>query len=204
MSNKKTSEDQNRNLPYTLAFRLPAAFRDYFATCQRKLDAVCNSFEPPELGHLTVKFLGFSSEFLNDARIVELLPVIHEVTRKYLPLKIFVRGFDTFTYAQGRNKVIYLKVLPNPALNALHHEFCDKFSEFEMFPHADKENFQPHITLSKDILPDCHEQLNKILLRSKKMAKRHIKISDLVVMNAYRLFPVTDKLTPHLICPPAR
>jgi 2'-5' RNA ligase len=122
----KIADENSKNLPYTLAFRLPAAFRDYFATCRQKLAEVCNSFEPAELSHLTVKFLGFSSEFLDEKKIIELLPLLYEMTRKYLPLKIYVRGFDTFTYASGRSTVVYLKVLPNEKLSALHHELCDR------------------------------------------------------------------------------
>jgi len=106
---KKQADENNRNLPYTLAFRVPVSFRGYLSACQQKLVQVCNSFEAPETAHLTVKFLGFSSDFLDDARIVELLPEIHAIAAKYLPLKIYMRGFELFRYAEGRATVVFLK-----------------------------------------------------------------------------------------------
>lgn len=204
MTNQKQADENNRNLPYTLAFRVPAIFRSYLAACQQKLLRVCDSFEPPETAHLTVKFLGFSSEFLDDQRIIGLLPSIHSICARYLPLKIYVRGFDVFRYAQGRATVIFLKVLPCQALQNLHNEVCEKFGEFEIFPHADRHNYQPHITLSKDLKPGHAEELQKILLRSRKMAKRHLKVSDLVVMSPNRMFPVLAELPDPLICPPVK
>ncbi len=204
MTSQKKAEESNRNLPYTLAFRVPVAFRSYLGACQQKLQQVCKSFEAPETAHLTVKFLGFSSDFLDDKRVIELLPELYAICAKYLPLKIYLRGFDIFRYAEGRATVIFLKVLPCPALKALHNEVCDRFEEFEIFPHADKHNYQPHITLSKDLKPHHEEQLQKILLRSRKMAKRHLKVSDLVVMSPNRMFPVLAEIPDPLICPPVK
>lgn len=201
---RKQADESNRNLPYTLAFRVPVSFRSYLAACQQKLGRVCNSYEPPETAHLTVKFLGFSSEFLDDDRVIELLPEIYRICSRFLPIKIYMRGFDVFTYAQGRATVIFLKVLPCPALIELHNLVCERFSEFEIFPHADRDNYQPHITLSKDLRPGSEEQLQKILLRSRKMAKRHLKVSDLVVMTPNRMFPVMAEIPDPLICPPVR
>lgn len=201
---KNKNEYNGNSLPYSLAFRLPVAFRSFYTACQQKLTKVCASFEQPELCHLTVKFLGFSSEFLTETKVIELLPTIYEVAKNYLPLKIYVRGFEIFSYAEKKSRVVFLKVLPNKALTNLHHEFCDHFPEFEIFSHADKDNFQPHITLSKDLKTDCDKQLQRILLRSKKTAKRHVKVSDLVVMTPYRLFPVAAKINDSLICPPVK
>lgn len=204
MSHKKT-EEASKNLPYTLAFRMPAAFREFFCNCQKKLSGVCASFEPYESAHMTVKFLGFSSEFLDDDKVIELLPMIHEIASRYLPLKIYLRGFGTFSYAEGRSTVVYMKVLPNDQLKRFHHELCDRFAEFDFFPHADKENFLPHITLSKDICTNMTDRLNRVVSRSNRMAKRHLKIDDLVVMTPFRMFPVTRlKTDGPLICPPVK
>lgn len=201
---QKKADEHNRNLPYTLAFRVPVAFRDYLGSCQQKLAGVCKSFESPETAHITVKFLGFSSDFFDDKRVIELLPELYRICSRYLPLKIYMRGFDVFKYAEGRATVIFLKILPCQALWALHNELCDRFEEFEIFPHADRQNYQPHITLSKDLKPNQEEHLQKILLRSRKMAKRHLKLNDLVVMSPNRMFPVLAEIPEPLICPPAR
>jgi len=203
MSNT-VSEETSKNLPYTLAFRMPLAFRDYFCNCQKKLAEVCSSFEPYESAHMTLKFLGFSSDFLDDARIIEMLPLIYEITAAYFPLKIYTRGFGIFSYDEGKKTVVYLKVLQNQALTKLHNELCDRFAEFDFFPHADKQNFLPHITLSKEILENKHEKLARIACRSNKMAKRHLKLDDLVVMTPFRMFPVTPRIDRPLICPPVK
>ncbi|PKL42056.1 MAG: hypothetical protein CVV41_16540 [Candidatus Riflebacteria bacterium HGW-Riflebacteria-1] len=194
----------NRSLPYTLAFRVPLSFRSYLSACQQKLTTICKSFEEPESAHLTVKFLGRASGYLDDDKIIELLPQIHRIASKYLPLKIYLRGFDVFKYEHNRITVVFLKVLPNARLSAFHHELCEQFEEFDTFQHADKENYQPHITLSKDLIPDNEQQIMRLVSRSRKMAKRHLKIDDLVVMGPNRLFPVTDDLSAPLICPPVK
>ena len=197
-------DNSNRSLPYTLAFRVPLSFRGYLAVCQQKLTTICNSFEAPEEAHLTVKFLGRASGYLDDDKITELFPQIHGIAAKSLPLKIYLRGFDVFRYEHNRITVVFLKVLPNQWLNAFHHELCEQFAEFDFFKHADRENYQPHITLSKDLIPDNENQIMRLVSRSRKMAKRHLKIDDLVVMGPNRLFPVTDDLSAPLICPPVK
>ncbi len=202
--NSNNNENSGRSLPYTLAFRLPLSFRNYFMTCQQKLADICQSFEPPELAHLTVKFMGHASGYLDDGKIIELLPQIHRIAAKYLPIKIYLRGFDFFKYDHNRITVIFLKVSHNDRLYALHHELCESFAEFDTFQHADKENYLPHITLSKDLKPNNERQIIRLVSRSRKMAKRHLKIDDLVVMGPSRLFPVTDDLTGPIICPPVK
>lgn len=194
-----------QNLPYTLALRTPSNFRKFLSACNRKLSRVCRSFEPLATAHLTIKFLGHSSDYLNDEKIIELLPEIYEVSKNYLPLSIFVRGFSTFTYGNNKNSVIFLKVMPNEQLENFHNEICEVFAKrFEIFPHADQENFEPHITLSKDIFSEKTELIEKLLTRSKKMAKRRLKLDDLVVMSANRLFPVQAEIDRPLICPPVK
>jgi len=202
--NAHKHDSENRSLPYTLAFRVPLSFRSYLTACQQKLTGICNSFEAPESAHLTVKFMGRATGYLDDDKIIELLPQIHRIAARYLPLKIYLRGFDVFRYEHNRITVVFLKVMPNERLHALHHELCEKFDEFDCFEHADKENFQPHITLSKDLKPDNEDQIMRAVSRSRNMAKRHLKIDDLVVMGPNRLFPVTDNLTVPLICPPVK
>jgi 2'-5' RNA ligase len=175
------------------------------SACNRKLHEVVRSFEPPDMWHLTVKFLGHSSENLNDEAIIDLLPELYDLTKKYLPLTIYIRGFSTFTYKNNRNSVIFLKVMPNKALIEMHYEICEKFSDrFIFFDHADKDNFEPHITLSKDLYKGKDEKIERLVARSRKMAKRRLKLDDLVVMSPTRLFPVTKEINRPLICPPVK
>lgn len=199
------SHQAQKSLPYTLAFRIPLEFRQFLASCNRKLGEICRSFEPPETSHLTVKFLGHSSEYLNDETIIDYLPQIYEAAREFLPLNIYVRGFATFDYENNKNSVIFLKVMPNEQLTKLHNKICEEFSrQFETFPHADLDNFEPHITLSKDLYREKEQKIARLISRSKKMAKRRLKLDDLVVMSPTRLFPVVENVTLPLICPPVK
>lgn len=199
------TRDGQKSLPYTLAFRVPQSFRKFISACNRKLGEVCRSFEPVETAHITVKFLGHSSEHLNEERIIEYLPAIHEIAQKYLPMTLYFRGFSTFQYEVGRNAVIFLKIMPSAALNAFHHEVCEVFADtFEIFPHADQHNFEPHLTLSKDLHQNKNLQIARLIARSHKMAKRMLKLDDLVVMSPNRLFPVQSEVSLPLICPPVK
>jgi 2'-5' RNA ligase len=199
------TRQNQKSPPYTLAFRIPADFRKFISACNRKLKEICRSFEPPAMWHLTVKFLGHSSEHLNDETILTRLPEIYEVAKKYMPLAIYVRGFSTFSYKGNQNSVIFLRVMPNQQLINLHNEICEVFSDdFQVFPHADHDNYEPHITLSKDLYDNKTALIEKTVARSKKMAKRRLKLDDLVVMSPNRLFPVTDDLSEPFICPPVK
>ena len=193
------------NLPYTLAFRIPVKFRSYLATCHRKLSSVCQDFEPPEIAHITVKYLGQSSDYLTDKRVVSFLPRIAELVKEFIPLSIYVRGFDTFYYEEGRSPVIFLKVLPNEKLLKLHQTICEEMgNEIDIFPHADGENFQPHITISKHLIPGAQRKLNRIIFRSKRGKKRMLKLYDMVVFSPNRMFHVSKEQHKNLICPPVK
>lgn len=199
------ARDSQKSLPFTLAFRVPHDFRKFISACNRKLSEVCRSFEPIETAHITVKFLGHSSDHLNEDSIIDYLPAIYATAKKYLPLSIYVRGFSTFQYEKNRNSVIFLKVMPNEKLNRFHQEICEVFSDaFDIFPHADQENFEPHLTLSKDLYPGKDQQIARLITRSHKMAKRLLKLDDLVVMSPNRFFPVQSQINRPLICPPVR
>ncbi len=199
------NQDNQKSLPYTLAFRVPLDLRRFIAACNRKLSEVCRSFEPIETAHVTIKFLGHSSNHLNEETVIGYLPEIHRIAWKYMPLNIYLRGFSTFQYDAGRSAVVFLKVLPNVQLALLHREICEKFAGvFDIFPHAEQENFEPHLTLSKDVFSEKSQQIARIVARSHKMAKRMVKLNDLVVMTPSRLFPVVSEISSPLICPPVR
>ncbi|GAB4282687.1 MAG: hypothetical protein Kow0029_28400 [Candidatus Rifleibacteriota bacterium] len=199
------TKDNNKSLPFTLAFRIPSSFRRYISTCNRKIIGVCRSLEPLDTAHLTVKFLGHSSEFLNENTITNYIPKIFAISRKYVPLTLRIRGFSTFSYEEKGSTVIYLKVMPNEKLLAFHNEICESFKDaFISFPHAEGENFEPHITLSKNLLPNKEKQIERIVARSKKSARRILRLEDLVILSPNRMYPITKNITSPLICPPVK
>lgn len=199
------SRDSQKSLPFTLAFRVPLNFRRFIAACNRKLSEVCRSFEPVETAHITIKFLGHSSEHLNEETIINFIPYIHEIARQYLPISVFVRGFSTFSYEENRNSVIYLKILPNHRLENLHRDICQACSwAFDAFPHAELHNFEPHLTLSKDLVSGKNQLIQRLVARSNKMAKRMLKLDDLVILSPNRMYPVVASINLPLICPPVK
>jgi hypothetical protein len=72
------------------------------------------------------------------------------------------------------------------------------------FDFADGINYQPHITLSKNILPGSERRLDRIIYRSKKGKKRMIKLDDIVVLTPNRMFPVSENIKSPIICPPSK
>lgn len=199
------SDKKPNCLPYTLAFRTPLELRGYLHTCHKRLAGICQSFEAIENSHITLKFLGYSSTLLDDEQIIKLLPDIQAVARNYMPLRAYIRGFDTFDYHDSRSPVVFIKVLLNDQLESFHHEICESFaSHFDFFEQADGKNFLPHITISKDVRPEKTRALERVIHRSKKNAKRRIKLNDLVIMTPTRLFSVIPGDESHFICPPVK
>lgn len=199
------SDKKPNCLPYTLAFRTPLKLRGYLNTCHKRLAGICRSFEAIENSHITLKFLGYSSSLLDDEKIIRLLPEIRALAQNYMPLRAYIRGFDTFEYQDAKSPVIFVKVLLNSQLEQLHNEICVKFAtHFDFFEQADGKNFLPHITISKDMRPEKRRVLDRVIYRSKKNAKRRIKLNDLVIMTPTRLYSVIPGYESHLICPPVK
>lgn len=169
----------------------------------RKFSDICETLEIPANAHVTLKFLGHSSEYLTEKRILGFIPEISEIANKFTPINVYVKGFSTFTYDAGKSPVIFLKILPNDKLSKLHKTICENFKDrVDYFPHADGENFQPHITISKNLKSGKEKKLAQIISRGHKMKKRMIKLSDLVILTPNRMFHVTKEPDFSNICPP--
>lgn len=180
-------------LPYTLAFRLPAESQRLIAIWHRRLNGLCSRFDPLDLAHLTIKYLGYPGEGMAEQDVRNLLPRIAEIVKPFLPMKVFLRGLDLFSYAAEKSPLVYLKVLPSQELTELHEAVRHGLGKaIDDFPHADGENFKPHITLSKQIWPNDTGRLKQLIHRSHKSAKRMVKLTDLVVFtpnDVYQVIP---------------
>lgn len=198
MTSKKTC-----NLPFTLAFRLPRKAVSILKSYQSKLQKICDSIEDPFTAHITVKFLGHSSDYLTKERVIGFIPEIYRIAKRFVPIGVYVKGIETFNYHEGKSPVVYLKILPNQKLLEFHKALCDELGDrIDIFPHADGENYLPHITLSKFLKPQYAKKLNTIIHRSKKAKKRLIKIEDLVIFTPSRMFHVSESPDFSMICPP--
>lgn len=198
MTSKRTC-----NLPFTLAFRVPRKAIGILASYQTKLFGICKSFECPYDAHITVKFLGHSSDYLTQETILQFIPDIYKIAKRFVPIGVYLKGIETFEYEEGKSPVIFLKIMPNKKLNDFHQAICDELGDrIDLFPHADGVNFHPHITLSKKLRSKQKKKLDKIIHRSKKAKKRLIKLEDLVILTPNRMFHISETPDFSMICPP--
>lgn len=181
-------------LPFTLAFRLPSEALKLISCYHRKLNGLCERFDPIESAHLTVKYLGYSSPSFTEDDVFNLLPKISDISKKYIPLKIYIRGIDIFCHNEAEERVfylVYLKVLPNPELERFHADVMSSLgSAIDAFPHADGPNFKPHITISKGVPQNNVDRIKKLIVRSRKTCKRMYKMDELVVFTPTVTLPV--------------
>ncbi len=189
-------EGRGCKLPYTLAFRLPAESRRLIAIWHRRLNGLCSKFDPLDVAHLTVKYLGYPGESMTEQDVRNFLPHIARIAMPFLPMKVFVRGLDLFSYTAEKSPLVYLKVLPSKELSELHEAIrCGLGKAIDAFPNADGENFKPHITLSKQIWGKNTDKLRQMIHRSHKSAKRLFKLTDLVVFTANDVYQVLPNLS---------
>ena len=166
--------------PYTLAFKLPPDCQNLIASCYRKLSGVCEGFAAPNMAHVSVKYLGYPGPRFPESILPALISRIRELAHPFVPLKMSIRGMDCFENEHGEVHVVYLKVLPNQALQNLHETLLKGLgSAIDPFPHTDGENYRPHITLSLQIRPKKSVELRRIVHRSRKSAKRQFRLSQL-------------------------
>ncbi len=185
------SDEPKNRLPYTLAFRLPEDNRRLIASFRRKLAGLCLRFDPLEISHVTVKYLGYSSPGMTEENVVGLIPRIREIAGRFIPLRVFVRGIDMFDKEPIVNPVVFLKILPCSELQAFHESVRSGLGkEIEDFPHADGENYLPHITVSKMVDRRKIEAIRRVIYRSRKCGKNSFKLTDLVVFTPLATYPV--------------
>ncbi|NLI75798.1 MAG: 2'-5' RNA ligase family protein [Candidatus Riflebacteria bacterium] len=179
-------------LPFTLAFRLPEEGLRLLACYHRRLSGFCREFDPHESAHLTVKYLGYESPGFTEADAVALVPELARISRPFLPIQVCVRGIDIFvTNEERKEAVVFLKVLSGERLHDLHETIVGQLGErLEAFPHADGPNFVPHITISKNLQNYDHDRIARLIHRSRKTAKRHFKLDDLVLFTPRAIYPL--------------
>jgi 2'-5' RNA ligase len=184
-------EKSPHRLPLTIAFFLPPEALRLMGLFKRKLQGLCAQFENYETAHLTVKYVGYLSEGFSESHAISLIPRIAEIARPLVPVNVAIRGIELFENDQGEAIVAYMKVLSGEKLVALHEAIRHGLGNaVEAFPHADGPQYRPHITVSKDLLPNRVPALQKMVLRSKKSAKRHLRLTELVFMTPTAIYPI--------------
>jgi len=185
-------DSTRKKLPFTLAFRLPEEANRLISCYHRRLSGFCSEFDPPETAHLTVKYLGYESPKFPEAAAEGLIPILAKICKPFLPLRVYIRGIDIFIADKERQEtVVFLKILPNSDLKGLHNEIRSALGDtLEEFPHADGDNFVPHITISKHLQECYNDKIKRLIQRSRKTAKRLFKLTDLVLFTPSAIYPV--------------
>ncbi len=119
--------------------------------------------------HLGLKYMGYDKEY-NDAYMLQFIPEIKEIAKKYLPLDLSVRGLAGFWSSQNDNSnpIIFLKVLPNKKLQQLHDEIRAALSSrVDTFMLTEGTHYTPHITIGIG-KPEFENKLKNIARKSQR------------------------------------
>ncbi len=180
-------------LPYTVAFMIPPEAVNLLVFWRKKVAPFCEKIDPLEVAHMTVKYVGFPSDTFREETVVSLIPRMAEIVAPYLPVRVSVRGLDLFDC--HAEPVVFLKVVSGGALAEIHEALRTRMAkEIEHFPHADGENYRPHITISKQIRHNQTDALRRLIHRSKKSAKRTFKLTQLVLLTPWDIYPILPKI----------
>ncbi|MFA5888064.1 MAG: 2'-5' RNA ligase family protein [Candidatus Nanoarchaeia archaeon] len=136
---------------------------------QRLLDGLMENYIQFDSLHLGLKYMGYDKEY-NDAYMMQFIPEIKTIAKKYLPLDLSVKGIAGF-WSSPKWKckpVIFLKVLPNKKLQQLHDEIREALgSRVDTFVLTEGKHYTPHITIGIG-KPEFEAKLKGIARKSQK------------------------------------
>jgi 2'-5' RNA ligase len=132
--------------------------------------------------HITLKYLGYHSKYSN-RQIEKLIPELSEIARKYLPMKITIRGLSIGTKYETAG--ILLNFKPKDKVRKFHQELIKTLkNKIDFFENMDLKNFEPHIVLGSG--PKTKENLKR--LREIEKKSRKDKKVELTLTDCYILF----------------
>jgi len=112
-----------------------------FAGTWQKLKNKCNLIPANEVSFVHLSWQGASAYHLEPAK-----KIVHDISAQTRSFKVAVSGIGIFT---GTDPVLYLNVVKNRALMALHEVLWDKLSPFaeDFNAYYGPNDWVPHITL---------------------------------------------------------
>jgi 2'-5' RNA ligase len=128
-----------------IAIEIPADIQNNLKILMKKAQLTgINGFRPvrPEMIHLTLKFLGDSTEF----QIVRIQEILSGISRTRLPFEIQVRGLGAFP-SWDNPRTIWAGLTYPPVLQEL-SEKIDESTKTIGFP-VEKRCLSPHLTLAR-------------------------------------------------------
>jgi len=97
------------------------------------------------VAHITIKYLMYHKRESNKD-IRELIPELKEISKRYLPIKISVKGIKIGT--KYKDIGILLNFKSNKKIKDFHKEVLDKLKgKIDIFQEMDGANFSPHIAI---------------------------------------------------------
>jgi 2'-5' RNA ligase len=116
---------------------------DYIEMLRRAFPKVRAGWDKPEKLHLTLKFLGETS----DSQLDELISISSEAARRFSPFKLTIAGTGVFPN-ERRPRVMWLGVIDEgrnlSKINRIFETECEKIG----FP-PEKRNYKPHLTVAR-------------------------------------------------------
>lgn len=181
--------DNKGKLPYTVAFMIPPDAVNLLVFWRKKLTPYCEKIDPLEVAHMTVKYLGYPSDTFREESVAGMIPRMARIVEPFLPVRVSVRGLDLFDCHS--EPVAFLKVVSGGGLREIHEALRTGLGrDIEPFPHADGDNYRPHITISKQIKHTHIETIRRLIHRSHKSAKRTFKLTHLVLLTPWDIYPI--------------
>lgn len=154
---------------YTVKLMLPELKRTFLKYKKRCGNLIGNYFKLNRL-HVGLKYLGYENKF-TDRYMLKFVPELKIMAKKYLPLKLTIKGLGAFWSSPKwpqKQPVIFLRVIPNKKLNAFHKEIraCVR-NKVDIFLLAEGRNYTPHCTLGLG-RPEKIKELRKLVVQSRK------------------------------------
>jgi len=175
---------------FGLGIFLPLSSYKYIAKYRKKIRPLVEWFVKARYSypgtnkmrpHITIKYLGYHKKYSNK-EIKKLTPKIKEISKKYLPLEIKIKGLNL-----GMNPAYYpcggilLDFKPKTKVRRFHQDIIQSL-KVDIYKNIDRSNFDPHIALAEfDMRKADIKKLKEIVKESKKDKELRIRLTSVYI-----------------------
>ena len=138
----------------------------------------------PEVGrrglHLSIKYIGYRKNY-SKKYVEKLIPELKKIAKKYLPLKIEVKGIK-ISSSKYDSLGVLLNCKSNPKISKLHKEIIFKLGKkMDFFEYSEGKNFRQHIVIAS--CPSNNHNLK--LLRELARNSKNDKLTEIICRKLY-------------------